>query len=209
MTTLVVLLWATVAAGFTQPPSVRRHLVVRSAEVELLSLEAPRAAFLVNKWKTAVENDLALGHLPAHTHPNRDVGRLMTASRAFKDVSASCSALAVASRSSAPLTGPLSGARVVGTPRSKIGAALAVIRDADETTDVLHLVVNPETRDDWAYAEVEILDAVRLSSDRPVRLARSARGALQASDADLRILGPAADDDDDERAPDDSSDGLP
>lgn len=156
--------------------------------VELMTLDAPKAAFLVNKWKTAMENDIALGHLPQHTHPHRNVARLLRTSQAFKATYASCSALAVASQSNAKLEKTWTRTRVVGTLRSKVGAALAVVRDETESVDVLHIVVNPDTRTDSAsLAEVEIINAIRRQG-RPVRLAKSARTALDASDADLNIV---------------------
>lgn len=156
--------------------------------VELMTLDAPKAAFLVSKWKTTMENDIALGHLPQHTHPHRNVARLLRTSQAFKATYASCSALAVASGSDAQFNATQTKTRVVGTLRSKVGAALAVVRDETESVDVLHVVINPDTRTDSALlAEVEIINALRREG-RPVRLAKSARTALDASDAELSIV---------------------
>lgn len=156
----------------------------------MVTLEPGRAAFLVGRWKTAVEDDVALGHLPQHTHPERNVSRLMSTSRCFKDVYASCSALAVAARTKR--TEKESNVKIVGTPKSKHGAAIAVLVDQGDTLDVLHLVVNPDSANEKVItlSVMEMLAAIKDHfATKDLRLAASARLGLDfVSDSDLGLV---------------------
>uniref|UniRef100_A0A7S3JXS9 Uncharacterized protein n=1 Tax=Aureoumbra lagunensis TaxID=44058 RepID=A0A7S3JXS9_9STRA len=170
----------------------RHRLSLRSAtssESILVELHPGKAAFLVGKWKTSVENDISLGFLPKHTHPNRNVSRLMRSSKYFKDVYAMCSALAMSDKDTA-------NTNVLGTPRSQHGAAIALVDDSTDFVDILHLVINPDARDDIVIraAEVEILDAIRererarcQNAPKIVRISSAARLNLLSSDTELDI----------------------
>lgn len=179
---VIALAWSACLA-FRPKTSIR---LPTALSADLVSLEAPKAAFLVGRWKNSVENDVALGHLPQHTHPHRDVAQLMKSSRAFKDIYASCSALAVASKASSPVPGTLRNATIFGTPRSSLGAAIAVLVENEQYVNILHVAVNPESRT-VAKAEVEIIAAIAEDNDKPARLTIQARDALRASDAELDI----------------------
>lgn len=157
---------------------------LRLQATELVEMSAPRGYFLVNKWKQTVEHDVALGFLPAHIYPHRSVPRLMRSRKLFKEVYYSCGALAA----SKEVKGPLRGGKIVSTPRSKIGAALAVIREKDDVIDVLHVVTNPDIKGEELAraAEAEIIAAIRNRGKR-VRIAAVTRDCMEASDAELAI----------------------
>merc|ERR1719409_1199793 len=55
---------------------------------------------LVTKWKTGVENDIALGFLPEHTHPDRSVQRSMFVQKAYFRAYNDMRTFATASRAS-------------------------------------------------------------------------------------------------------------
>ena len=151
----------------------------------MMPLPEARAAFLVGTWKTALENDIALGHLSPHTHPDRDVLRMIRVSRVFKVTYATCSILALSKKKDVT---------IYGTPKSQKGAAVAVVVSTDNSLDILHLVVNPnvENKDAIAAAVREIITEIHLTDpSKDLRFAETARAGFDAPDILLGVADPS------------------
>ena len=71
--------------AFSPARQLRPSTRLQAAAVadELKALAPAQGAMLVTKWKTGVENDIALGFLPEHTHPDRSVQRSMFVQKAY------------------------------------------------------------------------------------------------------------------------------
>ena len=123
----------------TRSLAVCRVAAKAADAAELSEIIPGKAIFLVGRWRQAVENDVALGCLPPHTHPHRDVPRLVRLNAVFTDMYSTTMTIAAASRGGdearKALGAPLSTARVVGTIRALSGAALAVVSERDDDDD--------------------------------------------------------------------------
>ena len=164
-----------------------------TADYELRSLMPAQAALLITKWKMEVENQIALGFLPQHTHPDRSVQRIMFVKKAFDRAYADMRTFAAASQAGpeavAKLDGDLSCAKVVGSLRNDElhGACLALVLDRGGTRDVLHCVVTPDVREPAKIlrSEAAFLGAIAAEAEGNVRLSALACGALLSEPADV------------------------
>ena len=157
-----------------------------------------QGALLVTKWKAQVENDIALGFLPKHTHPDRSVQRTMFVKKAFDRAYADLRTFAAASQAGdeavAKLGAAWPSARVYGALRNSeaLAAVVALVLDRPEGFDVLHLLVTPDVRapEKIMASERAFLDAVADMADgKPARLSAAAAQALLAPPEDLGFGG--------------------
>merc|ERR1719353_1534408 len=89
---------------------------------------------LVTKWKTGVENDIALGFLPEHTHPDRSVQRSMFVQKAYFRAYNDMRTFATAS-----MAGPWADAKVYGILRNSEAqaAGIACVQTKGDRFDIL------------------------------------------------------------------------
>ena len=193
---LVVLLLSVGGDGFvTHDRRAARPLQATdtSTDYDMRSLIPAQGALLVTKWKGQVENDIALGFLPQHTHPDRSVQRIMFVKKAFDRAYADMRTFAAASQAGesavAALGGDWATAKVFGSLRNTeaMGAALALVLDRDAGYDVLHMVMTPDIREPEKIvrSEAAFLDAIADGTDKTVRVSAAAAAALMSEPVDI------------------------
>ena len=180
------------AATPRRPSSLLASVVSDASDMR--ALMPAQGALLVAKWKSQVENEIALGFLPQHTHPDRSVQRIMFVKKAFDRAYADMRTFAAASQAGdaavAKLERDLSTAQIFGNLRNSEtqAAALALVLDRDATYDVLHVVMTPDCREPEKIttSEAAFLAALKAeSSGKPTRLSAAAAEALLGEPADL------------------------
>ena len=121
---------------------------------ELKALAPAQGAMLVTKWKTGVENDIALGFLPEHTHPDRSVQRSMFVQkayfRAYNDMRTFATASMAGPEAIAKTLGEdWKGAQVYGILRNSEtqAAGVACVQTNEDRFDIVHLLMTPDQRD--------------------------------------------------------------
>ena len=188
--------------AFSPARQLRPSTRLRAAAVadELKALAPAQGAMLVTKWKTGVENDIALGFLPEHTHPDRSVQRSMFVQkayfRAYNDMRTFATASMAGPEAIAKTLGEdWKGAQVYGILRNSEtqAAGVACVQTNENRFDIVHLLMTPDQRDPDVVVRSErgLLDIVAAQAPNgvKVRLAAPAAEALLSSASELGLVG--------------------
>jgi len=205
-----LLLSTLVAHAFAPPRRLRPGSGLKAVvdASELKTLIPAQGAMCVTKWKIGVENDIALGFLPEHTHPDRSVQRSMFVqkaySRAYYDMRTYAAAAAAGPEAVEKTLGAeWVDAQVFGILRNSEtqAAGVACVQVAGGRFDIVHLLMTPDQKDPAVVVSSErgLLDIVAAQAPpgATVRLAAPAAEALLSSAAGLGLVG-IADDSEDE-----------
>jgi hypothetical protein len=167
---------------------------------ELKTLAPAQGAMVVTKWKTGVENDIALGFLPEQTHPYRSVQRSMFVQKAFFRAYNDMRSFATASMAGPEAIAKTLGedwtdARCYGMLRNSEtqAAGIACVQVVGDRFDILHLLMTPDQRDPEVVVRSErgLLDivAAQAPAGSTVRLSAPAAEALLSSASELGLDG--------------------